>query len=298
MKKNEISSNESSEKIDTNIQLEQDTTLIPEECLNEMMQGITSDIDQENISFDTSQEVKNENNQKKITSNIEKGHIFLQKVKHVLSIMKRITASKLKAMKKNKQVSNENEIAKWKLFFVSDMDEEAEYLHSMSVQGFHFKEKQGMRYIFEKGTPMNYYYHLGYYENEKRDSDRYINNYFEAGWVDVFQEEGEFDGVWNYFRTEIPHGHEAPQIFSDKLSRLALYNRLMGNWRNLLIMIASCMLFLLFLFIFLLSGSSSYQHIYMIVWTSVFVVLLVTMLIYLRTYFKISNKMTELKYHL
>lgn len=298
MKKKHILNKETSTNINMKVNLEEETTLIPEVCLEEMMQDSVHDADEVASGTEESKNQSKEKVLKKPFIHMGKGQEVLQKVRHVFLILKEMVISKLHSMKKRKQTKNETEIAKWKLFFVSDMDEEAEYLHSMSVQGYHFKEKQGIRYVFEKGSCKNYYYHLGYYEVDKRDSKRYIHNYLEAGWDDIFQEEGEFDGVWNYFRTEIPHGSEAPQIFGDKISRMALYNRLMGNWRNLLIMIGSCMLFLLFLFVFILSGSSGYQHIYMTVWISVFVILLMTMLVYIRTYFKISNKMTELKCHL
>ena len=82
-------------------------------------------------------------------------------------------------------------IKRRKLFFVSDMDEEAEYLHEMSLQGYHFIKKKGMCYYFRQGEPINYYYHLGYYEKDKRDGGRYLDNYVAAGWEDVYHEKGE-----------------------------------------------------------------------------------------------------------
>lgn len=33
-------------------------------------------------------------------------------------------------------------LVKYRIFFVSDMDEEARYLHEMSMSGYHFKEKR------------------------------------------------------------------------------------------------------------------------------------------------------------
>ena len=70
------------------------------------------------------------------------------------------------------------------------MDEEAEYLHEMSLQGYHFIKKKGMCYYFRQGEPINYYYHLGYYEKDKRDGGRYLDNYVAAGWEDVYHEKG------------------------------------------------------------------------------------------------------------
>lgn len=130
-------------------------------------------------------------------------------------------------------------VKKYKLFFVSDMDEEAEYLHSMSEKGLHFVRKNGIQYIFKKDTPKNYYYHLGYYEKDIRDPDQYVENYKEAGWDNIYHEKGEFNGVWNYFRTEMETGTK-PEIFSDRTSRIALYKRLLTSWRSLLTMLAIC----------------------------------------------------------
>ena len=114
------------------------------------------------------------------------------------------------------------DVKKYKLFFVSDMDEEAEYLHSMSEKGLHFVRKNGIQYIFKKDTPKNYYYHLGYYEKDIRDPDQYVENYKEAGWDNIYHEKGEFNGVWNYFRTEMETGTK-PEIFSDRTSRIAFH---------------------------------------------------------------------------
>ena len=53
------------------------------------------------------------------------------------------------------------------------MKEEA-FLHEMSIKGMYFKEKKGIRYIFDKGEPSNSFYHLGYYEKDKMDGERYF----------------------------------------------------------------------------------------------------------------------------
>ena len=109
------------------------------------------------------------------------------------------------------------DIKRFKLFFVSDMDDEASYLHDMSLQGYHFVTKKGMQYVFRQGEPKNFYYHLGYYEKDKKDGDRYVDNYLDAGWEKIFHEKAEFDGVWNYFRIEMEINEPEPNIFSDRV---------------------------------------------------------------------------------
>lgn len=43
-------------------------------------------------------------------------------------------------------------VKKYKLFFVSDMDEEAEFLHKMSKDGLHFVSKNGIQYLFKRAN--------------------------------------------------------------------------------------------------------------------------------------------------
>lgn len=46
---------------------------------------------------------------------------------------------KLPELKKEKE---KNQIQKYRIFFVSDMDEEERFLHEMSLEGLYFKEKK------------------------------------------------------------------------------------------------------------------------------------------------------------
>ena len=78
-------------------------------------------------------------------------------------------------------------------------------------------------------------------------------NYKEAGWDNIYHEKGEFNGVWNYFRTEMETGTK-PEIFSDRTSRIALYKRLLTSWRSLLTMLAICSAFIIGLLAFLWLG--------------------------------------------
>ena len=61
--------------------------------------------------------------------------------------------SDLQEAEKTGSTASVENVKKYKLFFVSDMDEEAEYLHSMSEKGLHFVSKNGIQYIFKKDAP-------------------------------------------------------------------------------------------------------------------------------------------------
>ncbi|MGX8850970.1 DUF2812 domain-containing protein [Amedibacillus sp. YH-ame10] len=186
------------------------------------------------------------------------------------------------------------DIKRFKLFFVSDMDDEAVYLHDMSLQGYHFVTKKGMQYIFRQGEPKNYYYHLGYYEKDKKDGDRYVDNYLEAGWENIYHEKAEFDGVWNYFRIEMPIHEAEPNIFSDRVSRLALYKRLLSGWRSLLAVDVICFLALLYIYYSLSTHPSTMTGLFMTGCVLLLIVVVLVFIIYLRAYRKISKKQEEL----
>lgn len=191
---------------------------------------------------------------------------------------------------------NEGKVKKIKLFFVSDMDEEALYLHEMSLQGLHFTGKSGLYYVFKKEEPENYYYHLGYYENDKRDGKRYIDNYTEAGWDNIFHERGEFGGIWNYFRIKIQDDEVEPNIFSDRVSRIALYKRLLSSWRSLLAMILICAVFIGIVSGFLLSRPSWIQPYILTFCGLVVLTMIVIFAVYTRIYIKIRKKLIEFNY--
>lgn len=185
-------------------------------------------------------------------------------------------------------------IKRIKLFFVSDMDDEAKYLHAMSLQGFHFITKKGIYHIFRQGEPLNYYYHLSYYEKDKRDGERTIDNYENAGWEIIYYEKAEFDGIWNYFRIEMAPGEAEPNIFSDKVSRISLYKRLLSSWRTLLTMDIICLFFMVIMYRFLSNHPSNLTGIFMIFSTIITIIIVFVLIVYAKAYIKISRKLEEL----
>ncbi|MEG2610519.1 MAG: DUF2812 domain-containing protein [Bacilli bacterium] len=235
--------------------------------------------DLENDTKDTKKTTKTKTKKTTTKKNPEKAPIEIEK--------------ELPVEEEKPKVILEN-IKKAKLFFVSDMDEEATYLHEMSLKGYHFIDKNGMFYIFRQGEPQNYYYHLGYYEKDKRDGENYLDNYTDAGWETIFHEKAEFDGVWNYFRIEMSQGESEPNIFSDRVSRIALYRRLLSSWRSLLAMVFICLLFMIYICYFLSGHPSNLTGIFMTIGVIIFIVIIITLFIYTRAYIKISRKLEEL----
>ena len=94
---------------------------------------------------------------------VEKGKPSFSALKEkVLRLSEGVKKDSDKAIVENASEPIYETIKRRKLFFVSDMDEEAEYLHEMSLQGYHFIKKKGMCYYFRQGEPINYYYCLLY----------------------------------------------------------------------------------------------------------------------------------------
>ena len=179
---------------------------------------------------------------------------------------------------------------------MTDLDKEAVYLHEMSKKGLHFVKRNGIQYLFKKGEEKDYYYHLGYYEKDLRDEEQYVKNYADAGWELIYHEKGEFDGVWNYFRIET---EEEPHIFSDRVSRIALYKRLLESWRSLLTMFVICFLFVLGSYSFLLLRVNPSTVTTVSLWVAgIFLVLIaISFAVYLKLYKNIEKKLDELLKH-
>ncbi len=207
---------------------------------------------------------------------------------------KEVSSESAKPLENNKSVSDE--VKKYKLFFVTDLDKEAVYLHEMSKKGLHFVKRNGIQYLFKKGEEKDYYYHLGYYEKDLRDEEQYVKNYADAGWELIYHEKGEFDGVWNYFRIET---EEEPHIFSDRVSRIALYKRLLESWRSLLTMFVICFLFVLGFYSFLLLRVNPSTVTTVSLWVAgIFLVLIaISFAVYLKLYKNIEKKLDELLKH-
>lgn len=187
------------------------------------------------------------------------------------------------------------EVKKWKVFFVSDMDEEAQYLREMSLKGYHFIEKSGLVYTFEKNKPMNYAYHLAYYEQGLKDEERFVGNYKEAGWESIYHEKGEFDGMLHYFRIQLEEDETPPYIYSDLQPRKMMYQRLLSSLRNLVTMIVLFLICMVWT-IWFLGNSRVNSPIMVSLIVFVCILLLLALALYLHIYLKIKKKLQQMKY--
>lgn len=220
-----------------------------------------------------------------------------QDLKQVPVLLQKIKEKGRQLLQKRSSAAEQKDtLEKIKIFFVSDMDAEEAYLREMSLQGMHFIAKKGIRYLFKKGEPRNYAYHLGYYEKDKRNGERYLSNYEEAGWSSIYQEKGEFDGIWHYFRLELAEEETEVKIFSDRLSRMALYRRLLTNWQSLIVMLIVCFLMMGGLFFFILTHDAAARELILLLCSFVMVLAAAAAGLYMYIYHKISLRLDEFRY--
>jgi len=105
-------------------------------------------------------------------------------------------------------------------FWAWNDEQEEAWLTEMARQGWHLREPGTFGfYIFERGVERNVVYRLDF-KTADQDKEEYLQLFADAGWEHV----GEMGG-WQYFRTEAPEG-EAPEIYTDKSSKIHKYQRL------------------------------------------------------------------------
>ncbi len=105
-------------------------------------------------------------------------------------------------------------------FWAWNDEQEEAWLTEMARQGWHLREPGVFGfYTFERGTARNVIYRLDF-KTAGKDKEEYLQLFADAGWDHV----GEMGG-WQYFRTEAAEG-EAPEIYTDKASKIHKYQRL------------------------------------------------------------------------
>lgn len=109
----------------------------------------------------------------------------------------------------------------WRWFWAWQDEEEEAWLRSMAQQGWHLQSVgfPGV-YTFNQGEARDVVYRLDYLR-EKKDFTAYLQLFQDAGWERV----GEYNN-WQYFRMRHPGG-ELPEIFTDNLSKILKYRRVM-----------------------------------------------------------------------
>ena len=113
-------------------------------------------------------------------------------------------------------------VTKTKWFWAWQDEKEETWLTEMAHQGLHLDNVPFPgRYQFKSGEPADYVYRLDYQSLRGKDKDSYLQLFADAGWENV----GEMGG-WMYFRYEVTNG-EAPEIYSDRESKIGKYQRVM-----------------------------------------------------------------------
>ncbi|MGT2951226.1 hypothetical protein BU202_08915 [Streptococcus cuniculi] len=112
-----------------------------------------------------------------------------------------------------------------KLFFLTDFEEEEDYLAAMHRKGWRFKEiRFGCLFVFEPCRPEEVVYRLDFKPRLGEDREVYEQLYADYGWECV--------GVGNnfaYFRKAVTDG-EAVDIYSDRQTKLDMIRQIF-KWR-------------------------------------------------------------------
>lgn len=191
--------------------------------------------------------------------------------------------------KKRKELASQKEyIEKIRICFVSDVDKEETYLHEKSLQGLHFVKKVGIRYVFKRGEQASYYYHVSYHEHEHIEEQTHIQEFTQKGWKHLYQEKAGLHGVWHYFCIQTIH---KPEIDVNVRSHIILYTRLLSSMRRLILLIAICFVFTLYLLYILMTHASSFQVYASTICGIVFVCLFISLFMYGYLYRKTNQKL-------
>lgn len=117
----------------------------------------------------------------------------------------------------------------FRIFFDMTGQKEERWLSRMARQGWFLKKVPLVFYRFVKGEPGEWVYRIDYRGGAKVDRSEYLGLFKDAGWEFVTMAAGRF-----YFRTQSGAG-PAPEIFTDKDSRVALYRRIVAGSTVLLV---------------------------------------------------------------
>ena len=111
---------------------------------------------------------------------------------------------------------------KYKLFWAWEDEKEEAWLEEMSNQGYHLQHAAPFSYTFTPGEPRPYAYRLDFQTQTGLEREAYLQLFQDAGWELV----GEMNG-WFYFR-KLRQPGEPVEIFTDRESKIAKYQRLLG----------------------------------------------------------------------
>jgi len=117
----------------------------------------------------------------------------------------------------------------FRVFLDPSGEREERWLSEMARQGWFLKKIPLVFYRFVKGEPGEWVYRIDYRGGAKVDRKEYLGLFKDAGWEFAASSAGRY-----YFRIKRGHG-PAPEIFTDKDSRLAMYRRIIAGSTTLLV---------------------------------------------------------------
>ena len=109
----------------------------------------------------------------------------------------------------------------FKMFTVTQYDQEAEYLRAQQQKGWKLtRVTGGMFYHFEACEPEDVVYQLDYNQDGIRNKDEYVQMFADCGWEYLFDVNG-----YSYFRKHQSQMEGEEKIFCDDQSRLEMLKR-------------------------------------------------------------------------
>ena len=120
-------------------------------------------------------------------------------------------------------MENQTTLKKFRWFWAWQDEKEEAWLEEMSAQGWHLVSASiPGNYLFEKGEPHDFVYRLDFQYQSNQDREAYLQLFQDAGWELVGQM-----NTWYYFR-KLRQPGETPEIFTDRESKIAKYQRVLG----------------------------------------------------------------------
>ena len=109
----------------------------------------------------------------------------------------------------------------FKMFTVTQYDQEAEYLRTQQQKGWKLtRVTGGMFYHFEACEPEDVVYQLDYNQDGIKNKDEYVKMFTDCGWEYLFDVNG-----YSYFRKPQSQMEGEEKIFCDDQSRLEMLRR-------------------------------------------------------------------------
>lgn len=106
-----------------------------------------------------------------------------------------------------------------KNFYISDFEEEQEFLSSQHNAGWRLNDTKGKKYLFEKCDKEAVVYQIDFNPKEQRKSE-YIQLFTDFGWEFITEKEGRF-----YFsKSALPWRDQ--KIFSDRETKIAMCRKI------------------------------------------------------------------------